>query len=226
MTIWQGGEPYGLQLPLMLDDYAERGSVERAVRVLEPARPRRRRLRARRRRNRRRAAARRRMGDRIDSTTATRSATHRRPAPAAAAGHAHAARIRAARVRAAAPARARQAERRKTKVVTVKKGDTPAKIARRVQVQMDGATRAQPRRDQEGESEAVEPQRRQVQGRHEATGARQDAARHEGPGQGRPRAAPAGRHRRARRGTTRWRRAPEARPSPSGRSSSSAGGSS
>jgi hypothetical protein len=32
--LWQGGEPFLLQLPVMLDDYAERGSVERAVRVL------------------------------------------------------------------------------------------------------------------------------------------------------------------------------------------------
>ena len=34
MTLWQGGDPYGLQLPLMLDDFHERGSVERAMRVL------------------------------------------------------------------------------------------------------------------------------------------------------------------------------------------------
>ena len=34
MTLWQGSEPWGLQLPLMLDDYAERGGVERAMRVL------------------------------------------------------------------------------------------------------------------------------------------------------------------------------------------------
>jgi hypothetical protein len=34
MTLWQGSEPYALQLPLMLDDYPERGSVEAAVRVL------------------------------------------------------------------------------------------------------------------------------------------------------------------------------------------------
>lgn len=34
MTLWAGGEPYGLALPLMLDDYPEQGSVERAVRVL------------------------------------------------------------------------------------------------------------------------------------------------------------------------------------------------
>jgi LysM domain len=35
MTLWQGGEPYAFALPLMLDDFPERGSVERAVRVLE-----------------------------------------------------------------------------------------------------------------------------------------------------------------------------------------------
>ena len=34
MTLWQGGDPYSLQLPLMLDDYPERGGVERAMRVL------------------------------------------------------------------------------------------------------------------------------------------------------------------------------------------------
>jgi len=34
MTLWQGSEPYTLQLPLMLDDYTEGGSVERAMRVL------------------------------------------------------------------------------------------------------------------------------------------------------------------------------------------------
>ena len=34
MTLWAGGDPYTLQLPLMLDDYPERGSVERAMRVL------------------------------------------------------------------------------------------------------------------------------------------------------------------------------------------------
>lgn len=34
MTLWQGGEPYALQLPLMLDDFPERGSVERAMRVI------------------------------------------------------------------------------------------------------------------------------------------------------------------------------------------------
>jgi LysM domain len=34
MTLWQGGDPYTVQLPLMFDDFPERGSVERAVRVL------------------------------------------------------------------------------------------------------------------------------------------------------------------------------------------------
>ena len=34
MTLWAGSEPYTLQLPVMLDDYPERGSVERAMRVL------------------------------------------------------------------------------------------------------------------------------------------------------------------------------------------------
>ena len=34
MTLWQGGDPYTLQLPLMLDNYPELGSVERAMRVL------------------------------------------------------------------------------------------------------------------------------------------------------------------------------------------------
>jgi hypothetical protein len=34
MTLWQGGDPFALQLPLMLDDFPERGSVEAAMRVL------------------------------------------------------------------------------------------------------------------------------------------------------------------------------------------------
>jgi hypothetical protein len=34
MTIWSGNAPYAVQLPLMLDDFASRGSVEDAVRML------------------------------------------------------------------------------------------------------------------------------------------------------------------------------------------------
>ena len=35
MTIWAGGEPYLLTLPLLLDNFAERTSVERSIRALE-----------------------------------------------------------------------------------------------------------------------------------------------------------------------------------------------
>lgn len=34
MTLWNGAAPYALALPLMLDDFPERGSVEKAMRVL------------------------------------------------------------------------------------------------------------------------------------------------------------------------------------------------
>ena len=131
MTIWAGGEPYLLTLPLLLDNFAERTSVERSIRALErlnrgdddsePGA----------RRGRRHPAAGRRLGDRRDRVRRP-DPRRRRPARAPAADDADAARVRAAGVCAAQAARAREGTRRKTKVVKVKKGDTPAKIARRV----------------------------------------------------------------------------------------------
>ena len=35
MTLWQGGEPYALTLPLMLDNFARRETVERSLRAVE-----------------------------------------------------------------------------------------------------------------------------------------------------------------------------------------------
>jgi LysM domain len=130
MTLWQGGDPYTYQLSLMLDDFPEHGSVERAVRVLnrlargdEDSEP----------------------GiieiggvplpadewviDSLDYGDPIRAPSDlrllRQPVTLAIREYVPPEYVQLRR-------RALIKPRRKTKVVTVKKGDTPAKIARRV----------------------------------------------------------------------------------------------
>ena len=177
MTIWAGGEPYTLQLPLMLDDYPERGSVERAMRVLN------------------------RLVKGDDDSPPGVVELGGIPLPVdewVIDGIDYGDPIRAVddlrllrqpvtlTLREYVPPEYMQLRRRslvkprrKTKVVTVKKGDTPAKIARRFQVQVDGAPRAQPEDRPQGrpEGEAENRQGRQVQGRRQDSRARSSRSR-------------------------------------------------
>ena len=176
MTLWQGSEPWGLQLPLMLDDYAERGGVERAMRVLsrlvkgdddsEPGVVE--------------------IGgiplpsdewiiESIDYGDPIRGVTDMRLL--AAAVHAHAARVRAAGIRAAAPAFAPEAapqdEGRHGQEGRHAGEDRPPP-----QVQVDGAARAQPENATEGAPEggAARQEKGEIQGRRQNPGARQARA--------------------------------------------------